>query len=100
MTFVQVMPLVSVSALHDVDGIINGNIHFPGQNNQNEVQHNFLCQEMLLLLANDIISQPLHSLGKDDNNEVQHDFFAHVAPFASHEADGITNDTILFLMSK
>ena len=44
---------------------------------------------------------PLNSLHQDDQIHVQHDFFHHVTPlalaWASHDANGIVNGTILFL---
>ena len=51
-----------------------------------------------------LLMAPLHSLGPDDQNEVQHYFFGHVTQLApaspGHDADGIVNGTITFLMSR
>ena len=49
-----------------------------------------------------LLMVPLHSLGKGDQNEVQFDFIGQVTSLApssaSHNADGIVNSTITFLM--
>ena len=45
----------------------------------------------------------IHSLGQDDLNEVKHDYFGNLTPLvpalALHDASGVINGTIAFLVA-
>ena len=45
------MPLASASVFHDADSVANFAIEFLGQDDGNEVQHNFFGDAMTLLSA-------------------------------------------------
>ena len=54
------------------NGIVNGIIHFLGQDNQHEVQHDFFGHVMLITS----LATPLHSLDQDDQSDMQCDFLS------------------------
>ena len=102
------IPLASVSVLHDVYNITNGTITFLGQNDRSDVQHDFLGNICHLhchqhnVMQTALFMVPLHSLGQDAQNGVQYDFFGHMTPLApaSQNANSIITDTIAFLRSR
>ena len=50
-------------------------LHFLGQDDQNDVQHDFFGHATPLGISPGIVSMAsLHFLGQDNQNEVQHDF--------------------------
>ena len=85
-------------------------LHFLGQDNWNDMQHNFLTlwshlHHMLpLTLASvlcdpDTISDCTIAFLRQRWNAVQGNIFGHMTPVTSHDDNGIINGTITFLMS-
>ena len=68
-------------------------LHCLGQDNQNNVQHDFFCLcDANGFSAHTVMSmESLHSLGQDNQNEVQHYFFAYVMSMASLHSLGQDN---------
>ena len=81
-------------------------LHLLGLNNQTELKHDSCTRATTdtsvgITKVTMALKMTFYSLGEDNWNEVQ---LVHVMPLAlvsvSHDADGIINGTIPFLMSK